>query len=556
MAYRNPEAECWLISGCGVDKAHNHTFRFSSREAQTTYFLNKSKAQWHYTNTSQIRLYEGYIMLRGDANDLYMIDYLMFRNVPSGNNLLSGRWIYAFVDAVEYENDSTIRVNFTIDWIQSYLIDVIMNPQYAYCVRQHSKNDTMYGNTRPEPVNYGGFYYQSLVSGWSNIGVECKLDNDGNFINWYTIIVCPPSIIHPQILTDGIPNVLQYFPATSISLLFEFLNDMEENVRNQIVDVYMYPKYLADKAIKGEQGYYTQKVPLPGKEFNPWERYDFVPKNNKLYTYPYSMITVAGANQSAKEYRAERFERSVSEATFKIYGTMGSVPEFICVPIKYGAYFNQDAEHLNENFVEAVTIKGTPKVPWITDQYKAWLAQKQSQLNVQQYTMERAKALQIPTAIYDMANSIASINPVGIAGGVKSSLEKYSNTSIDLMSQQAQLNDAKNMPLTASNYATSDIYYKCGEYGFRAMYTFIPKEYAELVDQYFTMFGYQMDSLRKPDFFARKSYTYVKYNGYSTANISGMPDSARIQWQNVMMSGITFWESSVGIGNYGADNSV
>lgn len=554
MAYRTPEAECYLINGCGLDKAHNHTYRFSSKQQQENFFISKALSSGHYSALYEIRLYDGFIKVKGNANVTYAADYVMFRNVPSGNKNTSGRWFYAFVDSIEYVSDSVFQINYTIDWIQTYLIDVISSPNYAFCVREHSATDVLYQNTQPDSVPLGGFYMQKPVSGWSNIGVETTLSSDGTFVGYAPVIVAPRSDYSLRGLTDGIPNSVEYYWGFNWKWFSDLLNEFNDDAKKDIIDIYMYPVYLLNTDSTGEKRY-IQNVPMAGKNYNPW---GFTPKNKKLFTYPYCFLTVAGANQGGREYRFERFDSTGNEVTFRIYGTMGTVPEFICLPVSYGGVTNADQQHLDENFFEAVTIKGSPKVPWITDQYKAWLAQKESQIAIQQIRMSRDMETAMLSGSFNTVASLGSVlyNPLGTIGTAKKSLENAYNTSMDVMSQQAQLQDAKNMPIVASNYATSDIYYKCGEYGFRAMYTYIPDEYAKIIDDFWTAFGYPVGRVKKPNFYARPSYIYLKYNGYNPVNIPSLTDSARTQWQNVLQKGVTFWESSVGIGNYAANNSV
>lgn len=540
MGTRTQEAECYLIRGCGLDRAHNHTFRFKSREEQSRYF--KSKASHHFTAMSHIRVWGSRIRVPHNALGLFRFDYLMFRNSQQNESLNPGRWWYAFIDSAEYVNEETTEIIFTIDWIQTFLEEAISFRPAAFCIRQHSPDDILFENTAPEPVSTGGMYNQIPVPGWSNIGIEAKVDNDGNFVNWAPVIVKPKGDASFQReMIDGIPASVDYVWGLNWDWYEAILKEMNEDAKNSIIDIFMYPVYLLNRNKR-----YEQSVPLPGINFNPWEQDEWQPHNNKLYTYPFCFTTVKAGNQGSIEYRSEFFSGSTEVAKFHIYGTMGSVPQFLCVPVNYGKVTNADAGHVNENFQAALTLTGVPKVPWITDSYKVWLAQKESQVALQNIDMERRLIFNPLSTGINMLQNLAS----GNVGGLSQSLIRASDTNYSVYAQQAQLEDAKNMSNVVSNYGSSEIYYKCGEYGFRALYTYVKEEYARKADAYFDVFGYAVNRVRRPNFFARRHYSYFQYAGFNLPQGHDIPDSARTEWQNVMQKGITFWDTDVNIGDY------
>lgn len=551
MAYRTPDAECYIIKSSGIDRSHCHSYRFRTREEQSKFWINKNVG--HFADLSEIRIYDGAIRVKKNADDRYYADYVMFRNYADDKNMVTkGRWFYAFIDSIQYLNDAAMQINYTIDWIQTYFTEVAGNPPYSYCVRQHSTKDTLYHNLQKEPVSSGDVYMNTAVSGWSNMGVEAAVDDDGTFVNWAPVVVAPKSDVTVNDLVDGIPNAVEYYWGFSKKWFNDLLNQFDESAKESIIDIFMYPVYLLNKTSGVGEKRFIQKIPLPNKTNNPWKKYGFTPKNNKLYTYPFCYLTVTGANQGGHEYRNEYFEDGTNEAEFRIYGTLGNTPQFICVPVNYGGVTNADKNHLGENFHEAVVMQGAPKVPWITDQYKVWLAQHETTYALNQIALERDRALNPLMSMYNIGKSLLGGNAFGaFESGVQGAMNDMSYDS-----RQAEMMDAENMALKSSNYGANSIYYKCGEYGFRAMVTHCPKEFATMADDYFTCFGYAVNNIIKPNFFARENFCYMKYTGFDTAVKFAMPEPARLEWQKVMANGITFWNPGTTIGDYSVENGV
>lgn len=558
--YRAPEAECYICRGTGLDRGHINSIRFHTEEEQASYFIGKSIH--HLQGLSQIRFWKGVMRLELVPNRAVPYDYLMFRNIPNGTEVES-KWMYAFIDTLEYVNERCVEVTFTMDWIQTYFVLVSKNCPAAWCIRQHSPDDILYHNTQPEPLSTGYIYKQKAVPGWSNFGVEPLVDNDGNFVNWSPVIVIPKTDASVNQLIDGIPNGVEYIWGFNWKWYNDILNEMNEDAKNAVIDIFMFPNYLLNKEPGQEQKRYIQRVKMPGMGFNPWkEQFDWEPKNNKLYSYPYCYISVKGGNQSNMNYYMEHFFPlpENGEAEFHIYGSMSSNPQFICVPVQYNGVINEDEGHKGENFQAAITMRGTPKVPWVTDQYKVYLAQSESQLAMQNVSMQfQDEQNKINLGMSVGGSLLEMLTGVGLYQGAKGIYDagnSFIANDLQLMAQQAVLNDAKNMSNTVSNYGTNNIFYSCGEYGFRALYTFCDEEYARIADNYFTVFGYAQNKIRRPNFFTRKKFSYFKYAGFALKQDVKIPDAARSQWMEVMKNGVTFWNPDAVIGNYNVDNGV
>ena len=81
----------------------------------------------------------------------------------------------------------------------------------------------------------------------------------------------------------------------------------------------------------------------------------------------------------------------------------------------------------------------------------------------------------------------------------------------------------------------------------------IKEEYAKIIDDYFTRFGYKTNRIKTPNITGRAAFNFVKTIG---AHVHGqIPVYVSEQMENMLNRGVTFWHST-DLGNYSLDNSI
>ena len=81
----------------------------------------------------------------------------------------------------------------------------------------------------------------------------------------------------------------------------------------------------------------------------------------------------------------------------------------------------------------------------------------------------------------------------------------------------------------------------------------VTRDMARVIDDYFSMFGYSTNRLKKPNRNGRPHWNYVKTIGCNVHGSIPADDLRRI-CENYDR-GITFWKNASEVGNYGLDNS-
>ena len=140
-----PDSIIRLIKNCPIDDSYKDTIYFKDRAEQKEYFYT-TLSGINFTKQSYQRYDEGVLHINAKADEIYNCNYLMFQNTAFGN-----RWFYAFVNEIEYVNNVSSKVYYEIDVIQTWLLDLQIQP--CFIERQHSETDGVGDNLIPESLN-------------------------------------------------------------------------------------------------------------------------------------------------------------------------------------------------------------------------------------------------------------------------------------------------------------------------------------------------------------------------------------------------------------------
>lgn len=157
MAYIVPNSDIVLIKNMNLDPSYSDTIWFDPLQdgasGQRDWFL--ARAYRRFNAQSYTRVNGNTVRLEANAEDLYDVNYMMFRNTAYGN-----KWFYAFVLRSDYVNDNTTQITFEIDVMQTWLFEAVLEP--CFVEREHSATDVAGDNLLAEPVERGDIICQAL----------------------------------------------------------------------------------------------------------------------------------------------------------------------------------------------------------------------------------------------------------------------------------------------------------------------------------------------------------------------------------------------------------
>lgn len=268
------------------------------------------------------------------------------------------------------------------------------------------------------------------------------------------------------------------------------------------------------------------------------------PKNNKLYSYPYSQIECVNNQGQRATFKFENFNEKIK---FRLTGNYTNPAMLILTPLNYdGDLFNYD---------NSVTISGFPEPFYSGNALNRYLQQNASK-------REATMTANVMNACVSTLAGVINKNPIPVISGVSQLL----GTAI---MQEAQIADLSNTP--PQNYSifnTDFINVGIKKIGFSIKQKTIRAENAKIVDDYFTMYGYKIKEIKQPNVFTylyyagtvniRPSFNYIKTSNclvknYSTSRMCDATVLSNIA--TILNNGITFWSNIGEMGNYSLDNS-
>lgn len=83
----------------------------------------------------------------------------------------------------------------------------------------------------------------------------------------------------------------------------------------------------------------------------------------------------------------------------------------------------------------------------------------------------------------------------------------------------------------------------------------INREFAKVIDDFLTKFGYKVNSLKTPNIFGRRYFNYVKT---IEANViaDDVPEKYLNEYKEMLNSGITFWHDTSHFMDYSVFNEI
>lgn len=535
LTYRKPDYpaiapvnQVWVCRGVPFDSGYHHTILYSSPEEQFGHIQSFYKVT--QTALSPISLQQP-IRYPAAADTLYDCNYLIIRNAS-----FTTKTLYAFITEIQYLNPGSCLIYFTLDYMQTFLFD--MQIQECIVEREHVASDIPGEHILDEGIQVTEYVSddQSRAHVNDTMGVRIQVTSgditDGALLDH---VYC------------GIRNIVFTMP-DEIGALQDLLSTYQDTPDN-VVSMQMIPTLFLNTKESGAGFDFTKQsktitlsIEKPyGKQLD-----GYTPKNNKLYTYPYCFLYADNSADQSFTYLYENWRGNDCTMQMRCASLTGN-PVVTCAPA--GGYEGWTPTDISQY----LTLENYPLCAWSSDTYKVWFAQ-----NAIQTKQKIANAVfqGIENGITAGMTYSGSVNSYGKVLG-QSMANTIAGTGLDpaqfLSNQYFSHQSAKLLPdkvhgqegsNTMLSYLQSDFYF-CRRN--------IKKEQAQVIDDYFTRYGYRVERLKVPELNSRASFNYVKTRG--SVVTGNLPWNARDLIAGILDRGITFWHGNY-IGDYSRDNSI
>ena len=527
-----PQGQIYLCK-TPLENDYKNQLTFVNASLQEQYF--NSTIQKSFDNYTYIKK-DNVIKVNANIDEIITCNYLFYRNVGFTNKIY-----YCFITNMEYVNENVTAITFETDVYQTWQFQL----QYKKCFieREHVNNDDIGLHTVPESVETGE--YVSVKN------CEKILNDVDDFYICMAVTELPDESI-PEYSNhrtyNGIFGGLYY-------LVFKTAQNCETAIKmydvkgksDAISSVFMIPKNLS-AIIDGVTYTWTiqsvgscQVVYLAGSddadtigilnaEMPEKLGNNYIPKNNKMFTYPFSYMTLTNNSGTTEIYKYEDF--TIDDTTgervigFWIDACVTPGMSMKALPLYY--------KNININYNYGVMCGKTPICSWNSDVYLNWLTQ--NGLNT---------ALSVASSTVGTLVSASTGNVSGTIGGLSAIYNSIHQVTIaDMTPNQARGNtNAGDINFSDSNDGGLTLYYMS-----------VRDEYAKIIDDYFTMFGYKVNEVKMPNITGRRNWNYVKT---IDCNFDGnIPQNDLNIIKTMFNNGVTLWHSASAMYNYSLDNDI
>lgn len=528
-----------------LDKSYKDIINYSENQMVTLCMENAVASSDSY---SFIRGEKNVIKTSFSYNDALKCNYMAFQNTDYSN-----KWFFAFINNVEYANDGTSKIHYTIDEFSTWYSYIGIEP--CFVEREHVNDDTIGLHTIPEGLEYGE--YITMLSG----DIETDL--------YTTELICIGTSYLPDNTPFATPNrVYAGVFSGMYYILFKFTESAAKFVQamsdighaNDIQCLFMIPLKIANvdyndgwsTANLGNQTGINFRV-LPNSAgvitlrdadiilSSPTSINGYVPKNNKLFTYPYNCLSISNNVGTQAEFRYEDFINNTP--VFSLVAAVSPSCSVWLYPDNYKKYAGSKS-----GYNWGIPVAKYPMGSWNSDMYTNWMTQ--NGINLFGNRIDAATSHAIMGSMQTLS-SVLTKDYSGIGTGLGNMFgavqESYKASMIpNHIGGQVNSGD-----VAYAYNKMSPTYYKMT----------IKEEYARVIDDWFTRFGYKINRVKIPNITGRKYWNYVQIGasesiGYSNNINRSVPETSMEIINNIFRNGTTIWHNHSDVGNYNLNNTI
>ena len=528
-----PQSEVRLLK-TPLEKDEEHTLSFNSVNDQSAYML--SKVNKTYTDFTYIRE-SGTIVVPDNYDSIYTCNYLMYKN-----NGFNNKYFYAFITKMEYVSENSTRIYFEIDSLQTWYFQI--NYNNVFVEREHVSDDSIGANTLPESVETGEYV---MSSGYTKTDLG----------NYPCICIEATRTLELGNISGGgnenrvFSGVIRYlFKDNNTSSAWAqadaFLEEYDSRgFGESVVGVYMIPENFTLNATwreirTGSGLYYGLMSSMYNNIAFDFAEYTagtpstlaggYTPRNNKLYTFPYRYCLVSNNAGTEIPMHYENFNNNTP--VFQIEGAITPGCAIKMTPLNY--------KGIAKNYDESIEAGKFPICSWASDMYTNWLTQTSLNRNINLVT----------SGIQSVVGGglIASGNVVGGVEQLASGVGSIKNVLMEKYEHSFMPSQAK------GNINSGNINFALDISEFIFYHYSIKPEYARVIDDYFTKYGYQVNRVKTPNINSRRNFNYIKT---IDCNFTGeIPQEDLQKIKDLFNNGITFWHNAENFLNYSVNNDI
>ena len=546
-----------------LESDYKNQLTFVTKVAQIIYF-NDTVVKSFDENT-YIRK-DGALKVDCNIEEIRQCNYLFYSNMG-----FDDRTYYCFITGLKYISENSTLIEYETDCYQTWMFDIQYNP--CFIEREHVADDTVGLHTVPENLELGEYEIVDVRN--SPMYHNTELGAGDDFLPCFCVTNYNSSFQNLDATTGRVKGDLGYIGQVFSSLKFfavgtlaqarlmiEAYNQDPNVTADAIVNIFMIPSCCINKSISQvdsttfANGAY-KVMPI----YNYWlsDEYklqepdvlaeDYHPVNAKLLTYPYSYFYLSNGAGEEVQFKYEDFPIETLRVDGIDYTRRTMTYQKAVVPscgvagklyfTKYKGYTEQT--NSTEMYNYGISYGKLPVCAWTTDYYTNWITQNGVNTGASVLT----------STITGAASGalMSGGNPAGAIAGAAIGLLGGATQAVTKMQQASVVPDQAKGDINAGDF---NFTFRRNAIRFYEMS--IRPEYARIIDNYFSMFGYKVNVVKTPSFMSRPEWNYIKTIG---CNIDGeIPQEDLSILKKMFDSGVTLWHHADTMYDYTQNNNV
>lgn len=469
-------------------------------------------------------------------NQCLQANYIAFQNPDYSN-----KWFFAFIDDIIYKGNENTEIQFTVDawstWFGNW------TAKKCFINRQHVNDDTIGANTVDENLSIGDveeeeeqedvslseYFWIAVTTSWQPTDNTSSGGEQFSGISVYNKQVFGTRLALFRIVNlSDLLNLALFIIRTNAD---KHIADIENMfiVPDALIDMSKITKHdlIANLPDDKTQNYYYY---TPEYSFDIAEIeqnidkvtsfFDFVPKNNKCFVYPYNYLLVSNNTGNTNIYKYEDFYSN--QAKFKIQLAISVGCSGRLVPLNYKRMVQADDESL--------PLAKYPTCSWSSDAFTNWLTQQAVNLS----TNFAKEVYNMPVNSFEAGESIA----------------------FNIAEKIGTFYAGELMPNIQGGQNTGDVNFGAGRNTFTFRKMRAKTEYLKIIDDYFSRFGYKINKLEFPNITGRRNWNYIEIGSNEEIGYGSVPTKYMESINNACRRGVTIWHSHENLGNFDLDNDI
>lgn len=540
MAVRN--GKVILSKNIKMDSGYRNVLNISESD-MITLMSNSSNIVYTNSTYSFMRENENSIYVEAPYGTCLQANYLAFQNPDYSN-----KWFFAFVEEVNYVSNKTTEIKYKVDIFTTW--NSYFSYKSCFVIREHVTDDSYHKHTVPEGLETGDYMVKYTVKKELDI-TNCHIVMATN-INPLDGITAVGGGVY-----GGIVSGCSYYIFQSNT---DFNNALVRIANGGNSDSIVSIFYAPDWITNYNNASWNQGVAIvPNSQIatsssgiaiplQPTTIGNYTPANKKLFNWPYVSYVISNNAGGSAEYHLEDFYDGGSHvASFDLYGTCTPGCSIRLVPHNYKV---ASLDLIGNDFINneyGITAGKLPIASWENDAYTNWLTQNAVNKN-----------FQLAGATF---NAIAgTVKAVETGGEDMYQIGQGFREVFDVLRNEH--NHSFNAIGAEGNINSGDVSFSARLLGYTGYFMEIKEEYARIIDNYFKLKGYKVNTVKVPNTSHRQNFNFVQISGEDSCVYSNshngicVPPKDLDFINSLFRRGVTIWNNHANLGDLSVSNNI